>query len=553
MAGEPLPPGARGDEGARRGPAASSAPSVSLGSWEVLTRDEAGGADRGLATSRPALSPPWPRPHPSAPPLTGLAAAVGDAAAALASRVLFGSPSSSASHLVSGAARRDRAAWLAEFKREEAAGRVGFGPGRTGAHGERGVGDRAAAVASPSDFTVPTAASSESGDGPPDGDGDDDDVVGGMPGPAVGACLRAGGDPPPRGAGEGRRLNPPLSDPDEIAARDRRREEAWRRMMGPDGGGLARYARARGRRFRRAVARGVPPPVRGLVWILLTGGAGVLRDEPGGYAHLLETMGVEGVGGGLGGADAAADDDSDADAAPREDPVPAPAPTDDAPPTPSVVIEPDDDARFGAPHVLPGAPPAPPHTVVLAAGGVVRGRGAGSKTATTTATAPGASAPAAPAPVDGEGSGDGAPTGSKSGASATASERAKRDPAEAERDAQQISQDVGRTYPDHVYFKRAGGEGQRALFRVLRATALRVPEVGYTQAGGSEERKEGSEGMGASLPPVDAAADAHPLLFPLSFSLYSYLSRHRRAWGSSRAPSSSRRPRKRLMRAWCLS
>jgi len=48
----------------------------------------------------------------------------------------------------------------------------------------------------------------------------------------------------------------------------------------------------------------------------------------------------------------------------------------------------------------------------------------------------------------------------------------------------QISKDIGRTFPEHVWFKALNGSGQRALFNVLKAFAVQDPEVGYTQGMG---------------------------------------------------------------------
>ncbi|CAD7702176.1 unnamed protein product, partial [Ostreobium quekettii] len=45
----------------------------------------------------------------------------------------------------------------------------------------------------------------------------------------------------------------------------------------------------------------------------------------------------------------------------------------------------------------------------------------------------------------------------------------------------QIEKDLHRTFPNHVYFAEEGGEGQQALFRVLKAYACYDPEVGYVQ------------------------------------------------------------------------
>lgn len=41
----------------------------------------------------------------------------------------------------------------------------------------------------------------------------------------------------------------------------------------------------------------------------------------------------------------------------------------------------------------------------------------------------------------------------------------------------QIKKDLHRTFPNHIYFAKRGGEGQKALFRVLKAYACYDPEV----------------------------------------------------------------------------
>lgn len=45
----------------------------------------------------------------------------------------------------------------------------------------------------------------------------------------------------------------------------------------------------------------------------------------------------------------------------------------------------------------------------------------------------------------------------------------------------QILLDVDRTFPQHVMYAEVGGEGQRKLFRVLRAYSLYDPDLGYCQ------------------------------------------------------------------------
>lgn len=45
----------------------------------------------------------------------------------------------------------------------------------------------------------------------------------------------------------------------------------------------------------------------------------------------------------------------------------------------------------------------------------------------------------------------------------------------------QILLDVDRTYPNHIKFREVGGEGQRTLFRILRAYSIHDSEVGYCQ------------------------------------------------------------------------
>lgn len=44
-----------------------------------------------------------------------------------------------------------------------------------------------------------------------------------------------------------------------------------------------------------------------------------------------------------------------------------------------------------------------------------------------------------------------------------------------------IMKDMHRTFPNHVYFAKKSGPGQNALFRILKAYAVRDPEVGYVQ------------------------------------------------------------------------
>ena len=41
----------------------------------------------------------------------------------------------------------------------------------------------------------------------------------------------------------------------------------------------------------------------------------------------------------------------------------------------------------------------------------------------------------------------------------------------------EILRDLGRTFPTHVYFTDRQGQGQRSLYRVLRAYAAMDPEV----------------------------------------------------------------------------
>uniref|UniRef100_A0A2M4A7R0 Putative ecotropic viral integration site 5like protein n=2 Tax=Anopheles triannulatus TaxID=58253 RepID=A0A2M4A7R0_9DIPT len=47
-----------------------------------------------------------------------------------------------------------------------------------------------------------------------------------------------------------------------------------------------------------------------------------------------------------------------------------------------------------------------------------------------------------------------------------------------------IRRDIARTYPEHEFFKEAGGGGQEALFNVIKAYSLHDREVGYCQGSG---------------------------------------------------------------------
>ena len=47
-----------------------------------------------------------------------------------------------------------------------------------------------------------------------------------------------------------------------------------------------------------------------------------------------------------------------------------------------------------------------------------------------------------------------------------------------------IFKDVSRTFPHHIYFKDRYGEGQKALFCVLKALALHESETSYVQGMG---------------------------------------------------------------------
>lgn len=49
---------------------------------------------------------------------------------------------------------------------------------------------------------------------------------------------------------------------------------------------------------------------------------------------------------------------------------------------------------------------------------------------------------------------------------------------------QSIFRDVTRTFTEHVYFKDKFGQGQKALFSVLKAMAMHDREVGYMQGMG---------------------------------------------------------------------
>lgn len=51
--------------------------------------------------------------------------------------------------------------------------------------------------------------------------------------------------------------------------------------------------------------------------------------------------------------------------------------------------------------------------------------------------------------------------------------------------AEQIEKDLHRTFPNHSYFAEKEGEGQKALYRILRAYSVKDPEVGYVQGMGS--------------------------------------------------------------------
>ncbi|PNW70621.1 hypothetical protein CHLRE_17g727450v5 [Chlamydomonas reinhardtii] len=203
----------------------------------------------------------------------------------------------------------------------------------------------------------------------------------------------------------------------------------WRKMLGANGSGLEEYRRRRPDKLKRRVRKGIPEPLRGLAWHVLSGGRKLRLANPGIFAALSVLPDDEEAAAAFTAATSGKHPPQLDDAA---------APSDGA--NGSV-------ANGGANGAA--APPGPSGTTKH--NGVTVAAGAGldaAAAAALAATRPGRAPPLDPA-VD-----------------------------------TSIMRDLNRTYPTHIYFTQRQGPGQRALYSVLRAYAVYDSKVGYVQGMG---------------------------------------------------------------------
>ncbi|KAG2449677.1 hypothetical protein HYH02_005206 [Chlamydomonas schloesseri] len=270
------------------------------------------------------------------------------------------------------------------------------------------------------------------------GEADDDDRVEGRRASGAGATTsgREGG-----GAAAAKPAPDSKQRAKERQAVERLRK--WRKMLGPNGAGLEEYRRRRPDKLKRRVRKGIPEPLRGLAWHVLSGGRKLLLANPGVFAALSVLPDDE---------EAAAAFNAATSGKPLSPPQPA-----------------------AATAAAPAA--APPH------GGAANG--STTNTASTGAAANGATAPAGPSGGSGSGVQVAAGAGlDASAAAALAATRPGRAPPLDPAVDTSIMRDLNRTYPTHIYFTQRQGPGQRALYSVLRAYAVYDSKVGYVQGMG---------------------------------------------------------------------
>ncbi|KAG2428690.1 hypothetical protein HXX76_011395 [Chlamydomonas incerta] len=204
----------------------------------------------------------------------------------------------------------------------------------------------------------------------------------------------------------------------------------WRKMLGANGSGLDEYRRRRPDKLKRRVRKGIPEPLRGLAWHVLSGGRKLLLANPGIFAALSVLP-----------------DDEEAAAAFTA------ATSGKHPPQPDAAAAPTDAANGGA------------------------------NGSSTSGAANGAPAPAGPSGANGVAVAAGAGLDAAAVAALAATRPGRAPPLDPAVDTS-IMRDLNRTYPTHIYFMQRQGPGQRALYSVLRAYAVYDSKVGYVQGMG---------------------------------------------------------------------
>ncbi|KAG2490485.1 hypothetical protein HYH03_011114 [Edaphochlamys debaryana] len=130
--------------------------------------------------------------------------------------------------------------------------------------------------------------------------GQDPDSAAPAAGAAAAAEAAAGGRPASGAAastsGRPTSASPARGRPTSAEGSPGERLRKWRKMLGPGGAGLAEYRRRRPEKLKRRIRKGIPQPLRGLAWHVLSGGLQLRSSNPGLFAQLLEEAGPGGLG-----------------------------------------------------------------------------------------------------------------------------------------------------------------------------------------------------------------------------------------------------------------
>ncbi|GFR45598.1 hypothetical protein Agub_g6994 [Astrephomene gubernaculifera] len=216
----------------------------------------------------------------------------------------------------------------------------------------------------------------------------------------------------------------------------------WRKMLGTGGAALEAYGQRRPEKLKRRVRKGVPEQLRGLAWLVLSGGRKLMAANPGTFAALAAEETAAPAGPSTTRTRGAAAATSAAATAGEPSGRPGPASQGE-----TMAATSSEDAAAGG-----GAT----GTTDVASAGLH----AGSDSSQQARSAP-TSTPDAPGPAP-------APSYPRLDPSVDAC----------------IMRDLNRTFPTHIFFMERQGPGQRALYTVLRAYALYDTSVGYVQGMG---------------------------------------------------------------------